>query len=133
MSDRKLPDIIEEIDRKALAGLCQMSTGGKHEFLKDIRKLVTEAAMLSAAQAPTVEQVDATAPVDIMDRWVIAQQTSVEVLGRLRLGYTIVDKHDKQHTGLFETYAEASTALAESGRPLGWVAMQVSQLWEFSA
>jgi len=34
-------ELLEQIDRKALAGLCQMSHGGTREFLKDIRMLIT--------------------------------------------------------------------------------------------
>ena len=35
-------EALKEIDRLAEAGLCQTSAGGKHEFLKDIRRKVAE-------------------------------------------------------------------------------------------
>lgn len=50
LDQRTFNDGLEKIDLKAEAGLCQFSAVGKQEFLKDIRKLVTE---LRALKDPT--------------------------------------------------------------------------------
>lgn len=39
---RRLNESIINIDLMAEAGLCQMTVGGKHAFLKDIRRIICE-------------------------------------------------------------------------------------------
>lgn len=39
---RKLKKAVREIDKMAEAGLCQLSLGGAHAFLKDIRLIISE-------------------------------------------------------------------------------------------
>jgi len=49
-------ELLQTIDRKAEAGLCQMTHAGTREFLKDIRKLVAEA--LAAQQQQGLKVVE---------------------------------------------------------------------------
>ena len=42
-ADTQTAALLERIDRLAEAGVCQMTTGGKHAFLKDIRAAIAAA------------------------------------------------------------------------------------------
>ena len=40
--NRELVEALEQVDAKAEAGLCQFTVGGKHAFLQDIRRQISE-------------------------------------------------------------------------------------------
>lgn len=52
MKEAEVRELLEEIDRKAEAGLCYFTLGSAREFLKDIRTAVAE-----ALAAPTIVDV----------------------------------------------------------------------------
>ena len=39
----EVTELLDRVDDLVVGGLCQMAVGGKHAFLKDIRKLIDEA------------------------------------------------------------------------------------------
>jgi len=66
-----------------------------------------------------------------IDGWIIAKETAViDLPGRPKLGYTVLNQHEEASTKVFASCDEAMRVLKNLDRPIGWVVMHISQLLE---